>query len=124
MWSSARSEAAHGGSHESTNFMGSLEAQLPLPIDIFPMRRARRMRLRFDEAKGRLKLTCPLRTSRRKALAWALEQGDWVERQIAGAGAAIPFAPGALIPVEGRDRLIDWEPARPRSISLDADRLR
>ena len=111
MWSSARSEAA-------------LEAQLPLPIDICPMRRARRMRLRFDEAKGRLKLTCPPRTSRRKALAWVLEQAEWIDQQMARAGPAVPFAPGGLIPVEGVDRRIDWDPSRPRKISLEADCLR
>lgn len=110
MWLSARSEA-------------SLEAQFPVPIDICPMRRARRMRLRFDEAKGRLKLTCPARTSRRKALTWALEQGEWIDQQMSRAGPAVPFAPGALIPVEGVDRRIDWDPARPRMVSLDADRL-
>ena len=111
MWSSARSEAA-------------LEAQLPLPIEICPMRRACRMRLRFDEAKGRLKLTCPARTSRRKALAWALEQSEWIDQQMSRAGPPVPFAPGAIIPVEGVDRQIDWDPARPRTISLDGDSLR
>ena len=55
MWSSARSEA-------------QLEAALPLPIDIRPLKSARRLRLRFDEAAGVLKLTCPLRTSRRAAI--------------------------------------------------------
>ena len=38
MWSTARSEAA-------------LEAALPAPIEIRPMRTARRLRLRFDEAQ-------------------------------------------------------------------------
>ena len=63
MWSNARSEAA-------------LEAALPVPIDIRPMRNARRLRLRFDDASGTLKLTCPWRTSRRSALSWALDQRE------------------------------------------------
>ena len=111
MWSSARSEAA-------------LAAQLPLPIDICPLRRARRMRLRFDEAKGRLKLTCPPRTSRRKALAWAVEQGEWIDQQIARAGPGVPIAPGAHIPIEGVNCRIDWDPFRPRTVLLDGDCLR
>ena len=57
MWSSARSEAA-------------LAAALPVPIEIRPMRNARRLRLRFDEASRTLRLTCPWRTSRKAALAW------------------------------------------------------
>ena len=110
MWSNARSEAA-------------LEARLPLPIDIRPMRRARRMRLRLDEARRRLKLTCPWRTSRKAALAWAVEQQAWIEAQLVKAGAPIPFAPGAVIPVEGVDRLIAWNPALRRRPQLTAERL-
>ena len=52
MWSTGRSEAA-------------LEAALPVPIDIRPLKTARRLRLRFDEPSGTLKLTCPWRTSRK-----------------------------------------------------------
>ena len=80
-----------------------LEAALPVPIDIRPMRSARRLRLRFDEASGVLKLTCPWRTSRRAALAWALDQREWIEAQLARAEPGEPFAPGAMIPIEGAD---------------------
>ena len=83
-------------------------AGLPVPIEIRPMRSARRLRLRFDEARGVLKLTCPLRTSRRAALAWALDQRDWIEAQLARAVPAEPFAPGAVIPIEGRDTRLVW----------------
>lgn len=105
MWSTARSEAA-------------LEAALPLPIDIRPIRSARRMRLRFDEASARLKLTCPWRTSRRSALAWALDQRDWIETQLARAQPALPFAPGMIVPVEGRDTRIAWAETAPRTPRL------
>ncbi len=111
MWSSARSEAA-------------LEALLPLPIEILPMRRARRMRLRLDEAKGRLKLTCPYRTSRRTALAWAVEQSEWLDRQLSQLGPVTLFEPGSLIPVDGCERRIDWDPARPRRVTLESDYIR
>lgn len=96
MWSSARSDVA------------ALEAALPAPIDIRPMRGARRLRLRFDEASGTLKLTCPWRTSRRAALAWALDQREWIEAQLAAALPPEPFAPGAIIPVEGLDARVLW----------------
>jgi len=110
MWSNARSEAL-------------LEAQLPLPIDVRPMRSARRMRLRLDEARGRLKLTCPLRTSRKSALTWAIGQRDWIDAQLSRIGQSAPFEPDALIPVEGVARRIDWDPARPRRTSLNGDSL-
>jgi predicted metal-dependent hydrolase len=111
MWSNGRSEAA-------------LEAGLPAPIEIRPMRSARRLRLRYDEVSGTLKLTCPTRTSRRAALAWALDQRDWIEAQLARAAPLEPFAPGAAIPIEGVETPIVWSISGPRSPSLVAGELR
>lgn len=111
MLSSARSEA-------------SLEAALPAPIEIRPMRSARRLRLRFDEGSGTLKLTCPARMSRRSALAWALDQRDWIEAQLARTVPAEPFVPDALIPIEGRDTRIAWAEANPRTPRLEDPELR
>ena len=111
MWSSARSEAA-------------LEAALPLPIVIKPLRNARRLRLRFDEANGTLKLTCPWRTSRRAALVWALDQREWIDGQLARGAPAEPFVPGAIIPIEGRDVRLVWDPAAPRTPMVTESALR
>lgn len=111
MWSTARSEAA-------------LEAALPLPIEIRPIRTARRMRLRFDDGSGTLKLTCPWRTSRRKALAWALDQRDWIDAQLARAEPALPFARDAIIPIEGRDRRIVWSETASRTPQVSDDEVR
>ena len=98
MWSTVRSEAA-------------LEAALPVPIDIRAVHSARRLRLRFDEVTGSLKLTCPLRMSRRAALAWALEQREWIEAQLARAEPGEPFEPGAVFQLEGEDIQIHWNPS-------------
>ena len=109
MWSTSRSEAA-------------LEAALPAPIQIRPLKSARRLRLRFDEATGTLKLTCPLRISRRAALAWALDQRDWIEAQLAESGPGEPFSPGATIPLEGEPVIILWNAAKPRTpLLLDGE---
>ena len=110
MWSNARSEA-------------SLEASLPLPIEIRRLRSARRLRLRFDEAAGVLKLTCPWRTSRGTALAWALDQRDWIDAQLARVEPAEPFVPGAIIPLEGGEIRIVWREDLPRSPHLVGDEL-
>jgi hypothetical protein len=103
MWSNGRSEAL------------SLDLGFPVPIELRPVRSARRLRLRFDESSGTLKLTCPARTSRRSALAWALDQRDWIEKQLAMALPAEPFAAGARIPIEGVETRIVWSAAMPRS---------
>lgn len=110
MWSTVRSEAA-------------LEAALPVPIEIKPMRSARRLRLRFDEGKRTLKLTCPWRTSRRAALAWVLGQREWIEAQLAESKGGEPFESGAIIPIEGHPVRICWEPSAPRLPRLCGDQL-
>jgi len=111
MWSSARSEAA-------------LEASLPVPIEIRRLKSARRLRLRFDETAGTLKLTCPWRTSRRAALAWALDQRDWIEVQLARAEPGEPLLPGAIIPFQGRETSIVWRAEWPRAPQLCDNELR
>src|SRR3954451_16582818 len=105
MWSTARSEAA-------------LEAALPVPVEIRPMRNARRLRLRFDEASGTLKLTCPWRTSRRAALARALDQREWIDTQLARMQPGEPFEPRATIPVEGKEVRLVWDSGGPRTPAL------
>ena len=111
MWSTGRSEAA-------------LEAALPVPIDIRLLKSACRLRLRFDEANGRLKLTCPWRTSRRAALSWALDQRDWIETQLARVEPGEPFEPGATVPLEGSELKIAWQANWPRTPTIVGDELR
>ncbi len=110
IWSNGTSEAA-------------LESALPLPIDVRPMRNARRLRLRFDPAERRLKLTCPARTSRKAAIAWALDQRDWIERQIASAGTPEPLTAGTMIPLDGREVRIVLDPGALRTPMLDGDEI-
>ena len=111
MWSSARSKALS-------------EADFPVPIDIRPMRSARRLRLRFDESEGVLKLTCPWRTSRRAALAWALDQKDWIDAQLTRALPPEPLLPGALIPIEGAEVRLIWSAQASRAPQLGEGELR
>lgn len=110
MWSIGRSELL-------------AEAALPLPLEIRAVRGARRMRLRIDDRRGVLKLTCPPRTSRRTAVRWALDQRSWIEAQLASAPPAEPFDPGARIPIEGREIVLVALRDAPRSAHLDGDRL-
>jgi len=98
-------------------------ADLPLPVVIRPLKSARCFRLRFDEARGQLKLTCPARTSRRAALAWAVEQRQWVEAQLATALPSEPLVPDAIIPFEGRDVALEWIEGAPRNPKLDGERI-
>jgi predicted metal-dependent hydrolase len=102
----------------------AVHPDLPVPVEIHALRSARRLRLRFDGHRGVLKLTCPARTSRRSALAWAAGQREWVDAQIADLLPGEPFAPGATIPIEGRDVRLVWSPGEPRVPQLGAGELR
>ena len=96
---------------------------LPLPVEIRGVRGAKRLRLRLDEKRGVLKLTGPLRMNLRSALDWAAEQREWVETQVGKMLPAEPFVPGARIPVEGVDVLLDWSERAPRTPRLEGERL-
>jgi predicted metal-dependent hydrolase len=61
--------------------------------------------------------------SRRRALAWALDQRDWIEAQVARAVPAEPFADGALIPIEGREVRIVHDERAGRTPRLVGDQL-
>ena len=101
-----------------------LHPGLPVPVEIRPMRGARSLRLRLDERRRVLKLTCPLRTSRRAALAWAAEQRAWVDTQLAEVLPGEPFAPGAVIPLEGQDIRLVWSADEARAPRLAPGELR
>ncbi len=111
MSSTGRSEALHH------------DPRLPLPVALRVHPRARRLKLRLDQSGQRLLLTCPPRSSRRAALEWAAGQRPWVEARLAEAEPAQPLEPGAVIPVEGRERRLAWVDDGRRLVTLSADSL-
>ena len=109
--STGRSDAIH---HDS---------RLPLPIAIRTHPRARRLKLRLDEQRALLLLTCPPRGSRKAALDWAASQRPWVEARLAETVPAQPLADGRTIPVEGRETLLRWVAGGPRLVTHHGDLL-
>jgi predicted metal-dependent hydrolase len=89
--------------------------ELPVPVEIRRLANARRLRLRYDERRGVLKLTCPKVMGERRALAWAAEQRGWVEAQIRAAGECETFVDGATIPFEGAEIQLCWTADAARS---------
>jgi predicted metal-dependent hydrolase len=80
------------------------------------------MRLRVSNG-SQLKLTYPSRLSKRSVLAWAAGQVHWVERQLSSLPEAEPFAPGAVIPLEGVDVELVWREGESRLGKLESGRL-
>jgi len=87
-------------------------------LEVVRHARARRMRLSVDPASGRVRLTIPPRASLKQAMAWANDHQGWIDTQRAKLPKGRPFAPGAVIPIEGEDVVIDWSPERPRTVTL------
>jgi predicted metal-dependent hydrolase len=80
------------------------------------------MRLRIKD-DVRLKLTYPAGLSKAKAISWAVGQSEWIERQLAALPPAEPFAPGAIIPLEGHDTKLMWLEKAPRAPRLESGAL-
>ena len=100
---------------------------LAWPVELRTHPTARALRLRLDEARGLLTLTCPRRVSRRVALDWAQRQADWVDAQLARLARlspATPFAPGVSITLEGRRVTLVWREVWPRTPRVVDDELR
>ncbi|WP_336962035.1 SprT family zinc-dependent metalloprotease [Sphingobium aquiterrae] len=94
-----------------------------MPIRVRKMARARGYRLTMDVARSELRLSMPPRAAIRQALAWVQGQEAWIREQIAAAPDAVPLAPGMAIPLEGREVTIVHDPALPRGVREDGDRL-
>ena len=91
---------------------------LPWPIAIRHHPRARRLRLRLDPDNNRLLLTCPPRSSRKAAIAWAVGQRSWIDSELAKLPPGNPFDPGESIPFEGAEVRLVWLADQPRTVKL------
>jgi predicted metal-dependent hydrolase len=92
-------------------------------IEVVRHAKARRVKLGFDPATGRVRLTLPRRASLKAALAWAEGQGDWIAAQRARLGEAKPFLPGLDLCVGDEAIRLDWREGRARSPLLEGSRL-
>lgn len=92
-------------------------------IEVVRHAQARRVKLGFDPATGRVRLTLPRRASLKAALAWAEGQGDWIAAQRARLGEARPFLPGLDLCVADERLVLDWREGRARAPVREGDRL-
>ncbi len=85
---------------------------------------ARAIRLRADSIEGAVKISLPARGGVKEALALLEGHRDWLARQVAGWPRPLPFVPGAVIPFDGGELLLDWAAGHPRGPRRDGDVLR
>jgi predicted metal-dependent hydrolase len=68
--------------------------------------RARKISLRIDPAQGGIVITLPMRASRRAGLSLLQTHEAWVAEKLAALPTALPFKPGAVVPVCGAPHVI------------------
>ena len=78
----------------------------PIDVTLKHSARAKRLSLRVSGVDGRVSLTLPRRASLREAQAFLHTKEDWIRGHLDRQPSTTLVVPGALIPVEGRPRLI------------------
>jgi predicted metal-dependent hydrolase len=73
--------------------------------------RARRVSLRIDPREGRIVVTLPPRIARNAGMALLMDHAAWVVARLAALPRAVPFADGAVVPLNGTPHRIRHDPA-------------
>ena len=85
--------------------------------------RARRVSLRVDPINGCVVLVKPRRTSKKAAIAFAVDKADWIAARLAELVPPIPFADGVEVPILGESHVIHHCPEGRRGVWRDSGRL-
>lgn len=96
---------------------------LAWPVELHVHPRARRLRLRLDERRGVIRLTCPPRAKRDEVIAWARRQQEWIRVQVEQLVPSVVLEPGARLPFDGRDLRLEWREGESRRVRRDEDAL-
>lgn len=90
---------------------GTVEvAGRPVTLRVNP--RARRLTLRVDAATGAVSVTAPSARRLPEAADFARRRADWIAARAAERPESLPFRPGAVIPLRGREVLLEAAPGR------------
>ena len=93
----------------------------PITVQMRRSARARRLSLRVSRLDGRVTLTVPPRAPERQALAFLHEREDWLRGHLSQIAPAQTVGLGSIVPVEGRDRLV--QAGTGRGVRLETDAL-
>lgn len=84
----------------------------PVPLRMRRSGRARRISLRVSQLDGRVTLTIPPGVPDSEALAFARSRQNWIRSHLAAHPEPEKIGIGALIPIEGRNRIVVAAPGR------------
>jgi predicted metal-dependent hydrolase len=92
-------------------------------VDVRRHPRARRLTLKVEPHRNAVALILPKRASKAAALAFLLSKEEWVRARQAKFEPPVPFAPGAVIPLEGAPIVIEATGSLRGLTRLDGGRL-
>lgn len=83
------------------------------PVMITRRKTSRRLSIRFDPVSHAIRVSAPLRTSKRQVETSLQQHGAWLEARIAEKLSPVPFLLGNCLPIEGQERQLQHDD-RPR----------
>lgn len=95
-----------------------------VPVAVIRRATQRAVRLRASAVAGRIEISLPAHGGDAVGAALLKSHEAWLAAQVARWPQPLPFAPGAIIPLDGNDVRIDWDAAHPRTPVLAGDSLR
>jgi predicted metal-dependent hydrolase len=96
---------------------------LTIPLTVRRNRAARRISLRIDVPRRGAVLTLPARAGLSAGLDFVAEKALWLRNAYARLPAAVPFADGAVIPVQGRPHRVEHRPLAKGGVWREADTI-
>ncbi|WP_239002828.1 M48 family metallopeptidase [Rhodovastum atsumiense] len=81
------------------------------------------MSLRIDPRGGTVVVTLPPRAGRTAGMALLMDHASWVAERLAALPGAIPFAPGAKVPLHGTEYRIRHVPGRVGGVWVEKEEI-
>lgn len=94
-----------------------------LPVVLRRTAQAKRMTMRLAPDGSEVRITLPPWGRTAEALDFAQQRAGWLAGQLAAVPAAVALGHGSALPYLGIARIIHHDPAAPRRVRVDEDRL-
>ncbi|MDR3437546.1 SprT family zinc-dependent metalloprotease [Telmatospirillum sp.] len=88
----------------------------PVPLRLCRSPQAKRLSLRVDQRDGSVVLVLPVHAAVSQGLAFAQSKSDWLTARLAALPAAVPFADGMTLPLQGVAHLLRHDPTGRRGV--------
>lgn len=99
------------------------DLDLPVGLRVRTVRSARRLVLSLGPSADTARLTVPSGISLGAVEGFLEQRRGWLEERLAEAPKPVPFEPGAVIPILGRDRYLRHDPNHRGALAIGPDEI-